>query len=133
MKPMHAQNRFSLAVVLSAALIFASTASAVRADVIGTQQYITAVDRQATRQATLARIDSVLAREDVRKQLEHYGVDPAAANERVAALSDDELQSLANNLDGMPAGGSLLAVVGIVFIVLLILELVGVIDIFKKI
>jgi hypothetical protein len=129
MKPMRPQHRFSLALVMSAALLFASTASTVRADVIGTQQYITAIDRQAA----IARIDSVLAREDVRKQLEHYGVDPAAANERVAALSDEELQTLADNLDGVPAGGSLLAVVGIVFIVLLILELVGVIDIFKKI
>jgi hypothetical protein len=33
----------------------------------------------------------------------------------------------------MPAGGSVLAVVGVVFIVLLILELTGVIDIFNKI
>jgi hypothetical protein len=126
---MQPRNRLSLAVVLSAALIFASTASTVRADVIGTQQYITAIDREAA----IARIDSVLAREDVRQQLEHYGVDPQAANERVAALSDEELQTLADNLDGVPAGGSLLAVVGIVFVVLLILELVGVIDIFKKI
>src|SRR5262245_36894150 len=94
------QNRFSLALVLSVALIFASTASTVHADVIGTQQYITAIDREAA----IARIDAVLAREDVRKQLEHYGVDPVAANERVAALSDEELQTLANNLDGVPAG-----------------------------
>jgi hypothetical protein len=33
----------------------------------------------------------------------------------------------------MPAGGSVLAVVGVTFIVLLILELTGVIDIFNKI
>ena len=31
-----------------------------------------------------------------------------------------------------PAGGDALAVIGIVFVVLVILELVGVIDIFKK-
>jgi hypothetical protein len=35
-------------------------------------------------------------------------------------------------MDQMPAGGDLLAVIGIVFVILLILELVGVIDIFKK-
>jgi len=34
---------------------------------------------------------------------------------------------------GLPAGADALAVIGIVFLVLLILELVGVIDIFKKI
>jgi hypothetical protein len=43
-----------------------------------------------------------------------------------------ELRSLAGQMSGMPAGGDALAVIGIVFIVLLILELTGVIDIFKK-
>jgi uncharacterized membrane protein (Fun14 family) len=32
----------------------------------------------------------------------------------------------------MPAGGDALAIIGIVFLVLMILEAVGVIDIFKK-
>jgi hypothetical protein len=40
---------------------------------------------------------------------------------------------LAGRLEELPAGGDLLAVVGITFVVILILELVGVIDIFKKI
>jgi uncharacterized membrane protein (Fun14 family) len=39
---------------------------------------------------------------------------------------------LADGLDEAPAGGDALAVIGIVFLVLLILELTGVIDIFKK-
>jgi hypothetical protein len=60
-------------------------------------------------------------------------VDPIAANERIAALTDEELALLATELESQPAGGSLLGVAGVVFIVLLILELVGVIDIFKKI
>jgi hypothetical protein len=60
------------------------------------------------------------------------GVDPAAASERVASLSDEELASVAGKLDALPAGGDFFAVVGIVFVVLLILELTGVIHIFKK-
>ena len=52
---------------------------------------------------------------------------------RIAALTDQELEQLAADLESLPAGGSLLGVAGVVFIVLLILELVGVIDIFKKI
>jgi hypothetical protein len=119
----------SLALLLCAALFSASVHTAAHAGVIGTQQYLSAVDREAA----IARIDAVLAREEVRSRLEHYGVDPAAAQERVAALTDQELQTLANDLDNLPAGGDLLGVVGIVFLVLLILELVGVIDIFKKI
>ena len=54
-------------------------------------------------------------------------------DQRIAALTDQELQLLATDLEDMPAGGNLLGAAGVVFIVLLILELVGVIDIFNKI
>ncbi len=60
------------------------------------------------------------------------GVDQAAIEARVARLTDAELRTLAERMDQMPAGGDALAVIGIVFVVLIILELVGVIDIFKK-
>lgn len=127
---MQARNRGSLVSLLcAAALVAASIQSAAHSAVIGTEQYLNAIDREAA----IARIDAVLARDEVRKSLEHYGVDPAAATARVAALTDQELQTLATDLESLPAGGDLLAVVGIVFLVLLILELVGVIDIFKKI
>ena len=61
------------------------------------------------------------------------GVNPSDAALRVASLNDQELATVANRLDQLPAGGDgVLAVIGIVFLVLLILELTGVIDIFKK-
>jgi hypothetical protein len=60
------------------------------------------------------------------------GVDPVAATGRVASLSDQELSRVSGQIDQLPAGGDILAVIGIVFVVLLILELTGVIDIFKK-
>lgn len=125
---MHNRNR-NLAVLLAVTIFSSSLQSVACAGVISTQEYIAAIDRDAT----LARIDAVLAREEVRSQLEQQGVDPAAANERIAALTDQELAQLATDLENMPAGGSVLAVVGVVAIVLLILELVGVIDIFNKI
>ncbi len=126
---MHNRRRNSLAAVLAASLLSASFQSAAYGGVISTQQYLTALDREAT----VARIDAVLAREEVRSKLEQYGVDPVAADLRIAALTDQELELLATELESLPAGGDLLAVVGIAFIVLLILELVGVIDIFSKI
>jgi hypothetical protein len=101
---------------------------AARADVIGAEQFIDTIDRQAT----LERIDAVLARSEVQRELERLGVDSAEASERVAALNDQELILLADRLEELPAGGSLLAAVGIAFVVILILELVGAIDIFKK-
>lgn len=99
------------------------------ADVIGAEAYLAGMDRQAA----LDRIGAVLAREELRQEFERLGIDPVAAEERVTALNNQELLVLAENLEELPAGGGVLGTIGIVFIVLLILELTGVIDIFKKI
>jgi len=56
----------------------------------------------------------------------------AAAQARVAALSDAELAQLEGRLQQLPAGGGALGVIGAVFLVLIILEITGVIDVFKK-
>jgi hypothetical protein len=104
-----------------------STASA---GIIGTQEYLAAENRAGH----LAEINAALSRADVQAQLVALGVDPAAAVTRAAALSDAELARVAEQMQTLPAGGDgLLAVIGIVFVVLLILELTGVTDIFKKI
>ena len=56
------------------------------------------------------------------------------ASQRIASLNDADLNLMNQKLDQLPAGGdAFLAVIGIVFIVLLILEITGVIDIFKKV
>lgn len=84
------------------------------------------------RHADLAAIRAGLAREDVREQLVSLGVDDQVVDARLAALADAELHDLAGRMQQLPAGGDILAVIGVVFVVLLILELVGVIDIFKR-
>ena len=68
----------------------------------------------------------------MRERFVALGVDPLVVDSRVAALTDTELHDLAGRMEQMPAGGDVLAVIGVVFLILLILELVGVIDIFKK-
>ena len=124
---MNARMRSTL-VSLLAAMLAMSSIQAVQAGVISTEQYLQALDRDAR----IEQIDAVLARAEVREQLERFGVAPEEAGERVAALTDQELELLAANLEQLPAGGSLVGVAGVVFVVLLILELVGVIDIFKR-
>lgn len=98
------------------------------ANVVGTSEAISASRTTDAR----AVVDATLARADVRAKLAELGVDQTAIEGRLAALSDDEIGSLAQQIESAPAGGDALAVIGIVFIVLLILELTGVIDIFKK-
>lgn len=78
-------------------------------------------------------VQAFLARQTVQQQLVQMGVNPELAMARVDALTPTERQFLEQNISDLPAGAGAVEVIGIVFIVLLILELVGVIDIFKKI
>lgn len=110
-------------------LLMAQVLTPVHAAVIQTQEFLEVQNRAAA----MAAIDAALAREDVRRELVALGVDPDAALARAAALSDAELQQLAGQIDALPAGGDgALALIGAVFLVLLILELTGVINIFKN-
>ena len=99
-----------------------------RAELVGTRQAV----ESNTRSQDLATVSAALARQEVREQMAAFGVDAADIDARVARLTDSELRTLADRMGDMPAGGDALAVIGIVFVVLVILELVGVIDIFKK-
>lgn len=71
------------------------------------------------------RIAGLLERGDVRARLQALGVDPAAARDRVAALSDAEAAQLATQLDELPAGGDLLGAAVLVFLVLLFTDIMG--------
>jgi hypothetical protein len=119
-----------IASVTAACFLCIGFQSVASATVIGTQEYLHSADRAQQ----ITQVQAALSRQDVQSALVRLGVDPVAAGERVASLSDQELARVAGKLDSLPAGGdSLLAVIGIVFVVLLILELTGVTDIFKKI
>ena len=83
-------------------------------------------------QGRLERVQGLVLRQDVQRQMVALGVKPADVQERLAALTDEELQALEGRLDSLPAGGDALAVIGIVFVVLIILELVGVTNIFTR-
>jgi len=121
--------RRSLVYVLCIALLNLGSPLVAHAGLVGTLQ---AVEADSSRSQDLSAVTATLAREEVRAQMVALGVDPVAVDARVARLTDSELRSLAERMDQMPAGGDALAVIGIVFVILIILELVGVIDIFKK-
>ncbi len=108
----------SMMAVLVAALLVATLP--VQAGIVGTEQMV----GTEARAASLTRINSLLASEEVAAQLEAWGVAPEAVAQRVAALSDAELQQLAASMETDPAGG-VLAVIGIVFVVLIVLHLTG--------
>ena len=81
-----------------------------------------------------AKVDAFLNRADVIKMIEAQGIDPEEARKRVASLSDSEIDQLARKIDQLPAGGDIvatIAVIGVIFfLVLILLELTGFIDVF---
>jgi hypothetical protein len=113
--------------VLSVSLLNMGMMSAASAAIVGTSAVVS-----TDREADLTAIRAQLARAEVRAQMEQMGVDATAVEQRVARLNDRELHQLAADMRNAPAGGDALALIGAVFVVLLILEVTGVIDIFKK-
>lgn len=118
-----------VSLVLSACLLFAGFTTQVAAAVIGTQQAMSIEQRQGS----IDHIQAQLQRADVQQAMIELGVDPEQALLRVSSLNDQELAQLQQEIDTLPAGGDgILALIGAVFVVLLILELTGVINIFNK-
>lgn len=115
----------ALAVVLAVAMVMPGMPA--YAGMVGTEQMV----MQESRALSRATVERFIASEQVATQLATWGVAPDAVTERVASLSDAELQQLALEIESQPAGGNALVVVGIVFVVLLILELVGVTNLFR--
>jgi hypothetical protein len=77
-----------------------------------------------------AKIVAMLSRDDMQSALEARGIDPVEAKSRVAALTDEEANSLATQLDKAPAGGGIIGAVVLVFLVLLLTDILGFTKIF---
>jgi len=100
---------------------------AAHAGMIGTEAVVNAAQTQQNRE----RLHDALNRDDVQAQLLARGVDPAQVQARVDSLTDEEMQTLATNMDQLPAGGdSVLGVLVFIFIVLLITDILGYTNIF---
>lgn len=122
---MHKGNGFALALTLVAMLVTTMPASA---GIVGTEHMV-AHESHAVR---LGRIEHVLAGEAVAAQLQAWGVAPEEVSARLAALSDVELQRLEATMGTDPAGG-VLVLIGGVFVVLIVLELLGITNIFRRV
>ena len=85
------------------------------AGMIGTDQVVT-----SSQQADRTTVISFLSRSDVAGQLQGLGIEPSMAKERVAAMTDQEVRSLAGRINALPAGGDISAAG-----VLLILVIIG--------
>ena len=120
-----------------AAVLILSTAhfgfvGAVQAAMIGTPAVQSAT---TTPDDARARVRSFLTREDVASQMQRLGVAPAEAAARVDAMSDEEVRSLSQRLDTLPAGGdafgTIITAAVLVFLVLLVTDILGYTKVFS--
>lgn len=79
-----------------------------------------------------ARVEAYLLRDGVAAELAELGVSHEMAMARVGDMSATELEQIAGRIDQMPAGADVIVILGVVFLVLIILELVGVTNIFRR-
>jgi hypothetical protein len=82
------------------------------AGMIGTDQVASAAS-QADRNTVL----QFLGRADVTSQMQSLGVDPAMVKDRVAAMTDQEVQSIAGKIQSMPAGADDTGIIILILVV----------------
>jgi len=98
----------------------------VYASMVSTETVLQQAQRSVDRSALLG----MLEREDVQTQLEAMGVDTAAAKQRVASMTDEEIRQLSARLGEMPAGGDGLGILLFLFLVFVVTDMLGATDIF---
>ncbi|MCC5881576.1 MAG: PA2779 family protein [Halomonas sp.] len=113
-----------LALVLGSVSVSAAPLPA--SELISTQTALSAERADADRE----RIHEVLSRDEVQKQLIAQGVDLAEVEARVAALTDEEAHQMAEQLEQLPAGASVVGALLVVFIVLLVTDILGLTNVF---
>lgn len=99
---------------------------AANAAMVGTEAVVSATQAQQDRE----RLAQTISRADVQQQLVARGVDPAQVQARLESLTDEEVQTLAANMDQLPAGGDALGVLVFIFLVLLFTDIMGFTNIF---
>jgi hypothetical protein len=74
----------------------------VQASMVGTDQVVASAQDQLNRDKVL----NFMSRGDVVKQFETFGLSASAAKDRVNAMTQDEVNSIAGKIDSLPAGAN---------------------------
>ncbi|MEM9970761.1 MAG: PA2779 family protein [Pseudomonadota bacterium] len=116
------------AVGIAAQLLIATQfATMAQAEMIGTQAAIQAEIADMNR----AQMLDGLQRKDVQAELIRLGIDPSEAEQRLAALSDAEIQKTLMQMEDGSAGADIFGTIAFVFIVLLVTDLLCLTRIFS--
>lgn len=104
------------AVLIAGALAFLCGPAS--AEIVSTEQALPQSDRD--------RVRMFLDRDGVEDQLKVLGVAPETARQRVQALTDEEVRTIAGRLDALPAGAALSSTDLILILLIVILVLVAI-------
>jgi hypothetical protein len=117
MNPLNRLARFAGGVVTAGVLALSLCLPLAQAALVDTE---TAVDTPSTQQES-DRTQDALNREAVKAKLLSHGVDSAEVQARVDALTENEAQRLAQQMDQLPAGGDVVTVLLVIILLILIL------------
>jgi hypothetical protein len=112
-----------LTAFLAVSILFTGSIQTVQAAMITTEQ-VAGSAFSAAGNDDRSRIVAALSREEVQTALVARGIDPAQAQGRVAAMTDEEASVVASQLDTAPAGG-IIGVIVLIFLVLLLTDILG--------
>lgn len=112
--------------IFASFLIMVASMPASFADVIGSEEIMSAEQSQYSRQQILSYVDGAA----VQQQLVALGVDSEMAKSRIAGMTDAEISTLNAQMNDMPAGG-IVGTVVTVLVVILVLDLLGVTDVYS--
>jgi len=101
--------------VVLAPVVFAFVSTSAPADIVSTEQMVQQSERE--------RVEAFLQRDGVEKELKALGVAPESAKERVKAMTDEEIRTVAGKMDTLAAGGALTTTewIGIIVVILLLI------------
>lgn len=115
----------TLALILSISMIALSLGQA-RAAIIDNDQVIQQLQQAIDKDALLQTIN----REDVQEQLLSMGVTTKDIESRINQMTQEEIAQLNKQVKELPAGGDVLGIIVLVFIIFVITDVIGATDIF---
>ena len=102
-------------------------ATAAQAEMISTDSAIAALAAETDRQTLLNEI----SRDDVRAEMIALGVDPAEAESRLMAMTDEEVAAALAQIDDGTAGADIVGALVTVFLILLLTDLLCLTNLFS--
>lgn len=118
-----------LSLFVAASILFTGMVQTAQAAMVSSAQVAQATGVNKVEQDR-ERIMTTLSRTDVQEELVKRGVNPTEVKDRVAALTDEEVSLMAQQIDSAPAGGSIVGAIVLIFLVLLVTDILGLTKVF---